>query len=205
MHTISIITATLNRPSLQHACRSVDEQGFADWHHFVIGDGVAPTEYHHPRRTTIGFTRHIGADEPASDMLYGTPNPVLRWAFQHLRLGRFVCLLDDDNIYRPNFLQVMMQALARSDAGIAICALEDLRDSAVHDAYPELERCDMSGFLTYSRIVQEIGFPREYPDRVAISDYDLIKTIADGYGWVRVAEKLVVYGYGSRLYPVEDV
>jgi hypothetical protein len=62
----------------------------------------------------------------------------------------------------------------------------------------------MSGFLIYSKIAREIGFPHEFPDRNAISDYDFIKHCADNYGWVRVPEKLVVYGYGERLYANVD-
>jgi glycosyltransferase involved in cell wall biosynthesis len=201
MHAVSIITATLNRPSLKDACLSVDNQTFQNWHHYVIGDGVAPAEFAHPRRTTIGFTTHIGASEPAADMPYGTPNPVFRWALSHLKLGQLVCLLDDDNVYKPEFLKVMSETLLESNAGIAICALEDLRNSAVHDGYPELERCDMSGFLVYACIAQQVGFPNEYPNRDAISDFDFIKQCAEEYGWVRVPDKLVIYGYARRLYP----
>jgi hypothetical protein len=200
VHSVTVITATLNRPSLRSTCESVDNQTFTDWHHYVIGDGVAPKDYTNPRRSTIGFTSHVGASEPAADMPFGTPNPVLRWAFEHLRIGDYVCILDDDNIYKPQFLKSMHATLTRSNAGIAICALEDLRASAVHDGYPEIERCDMSGFLVRSDVARQVGFPREYPDRDAISDSDFIRECAERYGWVRVPEKLVVYGYGERLY-----
>lgn len=199
--SVTIVTASLNRPSLQGACESIDGQTYDNWRHYVFGDGVAPTDYAHPRRTTIGFSRHLGADEPAADMPYGTPNPVLRWAIDNLELGDYFCILDDDNCYRPDFLEHMIAALEDADEGIAICALEDLRDSAPHDAYPELERCDMSGFVVRGDIAKKIGFPPEFPDRDAIGDFDFIKACADGYGWVRVPEKLVIYGAGPRLYP----
>jgi hypothetical protein len=226
LHTISIITATLNRHSLAEVCKSVDNQTFTDWHHYVIGDGVLPVDYKHPQRTTIGFTSPIGATEPAADMPEGTPNPILRWALQHLTLGKFVCFLDDDNAYRPNFLQMMLEALTHSSAGIAICALEDLRFggesesesvtspslyrvdndplSSPHDAYPECGRCDASGFLAYSHMAKAVGFPVATPDVNAIQDFEFISTLATESGWVRVPEKLVFYGVGPNFPPAKN-
>jgi tetratricopeptide (TPR) repeat protein len=203
MALISIITATLNRPSLKEACESVNNQTFHDWHHYVIGDGVLPVDYAHPNRTTIGFTRPIGADEPGADMPDGTPNPILRWALQHLALGKFVCFLDDDNLYKPEFLQIMHDALSQNpNAGIAICAVEDLRYGKDIDGYPGYERCDNSGFLAYSHIAKEIGFPRATPDRSVTQDYEFIKRCADRYGWVRVPEKLVLFGANPNTPPL---
>jgi glycosyltransferase involved in cell wall biosynthesis len=199
--TVTVITCTLNRPSLLQACASVDAQTFRDWHHYVIGDGVLPADHEHPRRTTIGFSRRLGATEPALDMPYGTQNPLLRWALGNLRLGRYVCVLDDDNVYRPEFMERMVGALEGSGAGIALCALEDLRDSAAHDGYPELERCDMSAFLVRREHAQAREFPRERPDRDAISDYDFIAWCAREFGWTRVPERLTVFGAGPRVYP----
>jgi GT2 family glycosyltransferase len=228
MHTISIITATLNRPSLKDACESVNNQTFEDWHHYVIGDGVLPADYTHPNRTTIGFTRPIGAYEPSKDMPYGTPNPILRWALQHLALGKFVSFLDDDNMYKPEFLQTMLEALANSNAGIAICAIQDLRFSrdiagvnakkGSHslyridddpfappwDGYPECGHCDNSGLLVYSHIAKKIGFPKATPDRDAIQDFEFIRACAQQYGWVRVPEKLVLYGVGPNFPPATN-
>jgi len=201
-HTISIITATLNRASLKDACESVNNQTFQNWHHYVIGDGVRPIDYSHPHRTTIGFSRHIGASEPAADKPYGTPNPIWRWAIQHLNLGQYVCFLDDDNIYRSKYLEVMLNSLSSNPhAGIVLCALEDLRQDAIHDGYPELGRCDTSAFLVSSKIIKEIGIPHEYPGRDAISDYDFIRMCSAKYGWVRVEEKLVVFGFGLSTIP----
>jgi tetratricopeptide (TPR) repeat protein len=195
MPTVCIITATLNRPSLAEACKSVDNQTFTDWHHYVIGDGVLPVDYKHPRRTTIGFTHPIGADEPGVNMPDGTPNPILRWALQYLALGDFVCFLDDDNIYRPNFIEVMLNALDENPkAGIAVCALEDLRYRQNIDGYPEMKRCDNSGFLARSHLAKQVGFPRASPERSVVQDYEFIKLCADRYGWVHIPEQLAVFG-----------
>jgi hypothetical protein len=216
---VTIITVTLDRPSLAAACTSVDQQTFADWHHFVIGDGVSPTDYRHARRSTIGFTRALGATEPTADMPFGTPDPVLRWALDHLDVGRFVCFLDDDNAYEPGFLSCMADALTDSGAGIALCKLsiaearfcdgrprsEYRIDHDQHlpplDGYPEPERCDASGFLTYGRLAQHVGFPSRTPAEDATSDFRFIREIADRFGWVRVPDTLVRYGVGRNTPP----
>ena len=200
MHTISIVTVTLNRPSLADACKSVDNQTFQDWHHYVIGDGVAPTDYTHPQRTTIGFTRPIGATEPSSSTPDGTPYPIQRWAIRHLALGEYFCFLDDDNIYRPEFLQKMHDALASNpDVGIALCAIENLRDDQPLDGYPERGRCDNGSFVVRSHIAKEIGFPRGRSDEDNIQDYKFIRTCAEKHGWIRVPEKLLIYGANPNL------
>ena len=217
--TVSIITITLGRESLAEACQSVDAQTQSDWHHYVIGDGVAPIDYRHPRRSTLGFTRALGASEPSADMPLGTPNPLLRWALKHLDLGRFVCFLDDDNCYEPQFLSMMVDALLKSDAGIALCGLtvNSIRDPEFEgrswyrvdddplpppfDAYPEEGRCDNSAFLAHSWMAREIGFPAVTPKDEAIQDYLFISRLAQRYGWVRVPEKLVRYGVGPNFPP----
>lgn len=221
MHpTTSIITITLARPSLAETCASVDAQTFKDWHHYVIGDGVSPTDYGDPRRSTIGFSRALGAEEPAADMLLGTPNPLFRWALNHLDLGRFVCFLDDDNCYEPEFLSIMINALERADTGIALCALtfdgfrasggrslyrlDDDSELTPLDGYPECGRCDNSGFLTYSWMAREVGFGRARPDGDAIQDYIFIRELADRFGWIQVPKSLVRYGVGPNTPPPRE-
>jgi hypothetical protein len=197
---ISIISCTINRASLASACRSIDNQSFQNWHHYVLGDRVLPTVGGGPKRTVMGFNYPTGNLEPALNMPGGTQNPLLRWALQNFRLGEFLCILDDDNIYLPDFLQTMREVLQCSNAGIALCPLIDLRADSEHDGYPELGRCDMSAFMVRSTLAQEMDFPFESPLRDAISDFDFIDNIAKKYGWIRVDRRLSVYGYGPRTY-----
>ena len=195
MDLISIITATLNRTSLKYACESIDAQTYKDWHHYVIGDGVAPIDYRHSRRTTLGFSRTVGADEPGANMPDGTPNPILRWALRHLALETFVCFLDDDNLYRPTYLEKMVSALnSNPKVGIAICGVEDLRYGQELDGYPEYGRCDNSGFLARSRIAKTIEFPCATMEKEVIQDCEFIQQCAADFGWIHVPEKLVVFG-----------
>lgn len=91
MAKVSIVTVTLNRESLKNACESVDRQSFKDYHHYVLGDGVLPTEYENEKRSTLGFSTPLGAKEPGANMPNGTPNPLLRWAIKNIDLGDYLC------------------------------------------------------------------------------------------------------------------
>jgi hypothetical protein len=161
---------------------------------------MLPVDYRHPQRTTIGFTRPIGADEPGPEAMYGTPFPLLRWALTHLELGDYVCFLDDDNEYQPTYLETMLTALSDSAVGIAICPLEDLRDSAPHQGYPQDGHCDTNGFLARTSAAKDVGMPYLGPEEMPVQDVLFIKLCANRHGWIRVPHKLVRYG----VYPATE-
>ncbi|MGH8903837.1 MAG: hypothetical protein ACRDYA_19715 [Egibacteraceae bacterium] len=201
MATVSIITVTLGRPSLEQACESVDRQTYTDWHHYVIGDGVLPRDCASPRRTTVGFAQPLGATEPGLNMPDGTPNPMLRWALRHLDVGRYVCFLDDDNTYKPEFLETMVAALeSASHAGIVLCALEDHRYGRLIPGFPD-GRCDNSGFLARREVVKRVEFPRASPSKEVVQDCEFISACAQTSGWVRVPKTLVHFGIGDNSPP----
>lgn len=195
-HTVSVLTVTLGRPSLQDACASVHAQTFTGWHHYVIGDGTLPADDGHPQRSTFGFSRAIGAEEPGLNMPDGTPNPLLRWAIAHLRLGEFLCCLDDDNTYDSRFIELMHRALVDApSAGIALCAADDLRYGRHEmDGFPEHGRCDNSAFLVRSSVAKAVGFPYGSPARDVVQDCEFIRACADVAGWTRVPAPLVQFG-----------
>ena len=160
MNKVSIVTVTLNRPSLKQACESVDRQTYKDYHHYVVGDGILPTEYENPQRSSLGFSVALGAKEPGANMPNGTPNPLLRWAIKNLDLGDYLCFLDDDNIYKDNYLEEMVKVLDENpDVGLVLCGAEDLRYEQNIDGYPELGRCDNSAFMVRRDIAKSIEFP----------------------------------------------
>lgn len=200
---VSIITITLNRPSLKEACKSVEKQTYKNWHHYVIGDGIPPLDYSHKNRTTFGFSKSLGFQEPGANMPNGTPNPLQRWALKHLELSNFVCFLDDDNKYEPFFLEKMVNALTKNrNAGISLCTVKDLRYNQIIDGYPEYPRCDNSGVLYRHSVVKAIEFPKASMQKNVIQDCEYIIKCAHLYGWVRVPEQLVVFGSADNIPPV---
>lgn len=142
------------------ACQSIDSQTHTDWHHYVIGDGTPPIDYKSEKRSTFGFSRSLGAEEPGLNMPDGTPNPLQRWALKNIDLDDYVCFLDDDNVYHPEFLDEMIGALEKNlHAGIALCQVEDKRHKRNIDGYPEAPRCDNGGVLYRRQVVKSIEFP----------------------------------------------
>lgn len=200
--SITIITVTLNRPSLKEACLSVDSQTYTNWHHYVLGDGVLPSEFASPQRSTLGFSTALGATEPGANMLNGTPNPLLRWALNHIRLNDYVCFLDDDNQYLPTFLEKMANALNNNpEVGIVLCGAEDLRYSQQIDGYPEMARCDNSAFMVRREVARKFEFPYASLEKNVVQDYEYIKLCANSSGWIRVPEKLLLFGAGMNPPP----
>jgi hypothetical protein len=192
---VTIVTVTLGRDSLGEACESVTGQTSDDWHHVVIGDGVRPLDVRHPRRSTLGFTRSLGAEEPGANMPDGTPNPLQRWALRHLDLGDYVCFLDDDNLYEPRFVERMVAALdARPDVGLALCMVDDRRYGRRLGGHPRYGECDNSAFLLRAELAKRVDFPMASPMREVCQDCEYIETCAARFGWVRVPEVLVVFG-----------
>jgi hypothetical protein len=199
---VSVITVTLDRPSLEAACASVESQTYPHWQHYVLGDGVPPRERRHPGRSCLGFSRSLGAEEPGLNMPDGTPNPLQRWALAHLDLGELVCFLDDDNQYTPTFMESMVAALqANPGRGLALCGVEDLRYGQQIAGRPQYGSCDNSGVMYRREVVKAIPFPRASPDREVIQDCEYIELCARRFGWVQVPEVLVRFGTAPDLPP----
>jgi glycosyltransferase involved in cell wall biosynthesis len=199
---VSIITVTLDRDSLKDACESVDRQIFRQWHHYVLGDGVLPRNYDSPQRSTLGFSKVMGITEPGANMPNGTPNPMLRWALQSLNLGRYVCFLDDDNLYKPEYLEKMVHALDNNpDVGMVLCGAEDLRYFQDIDGYPEAGHCDNSAFMARTGLASSIEFPHAFMGKNVEQDVEYIRLCVEQGGYVRIPEKLLIFGSGVNLPP----
>ncbi|MGG4340423.1 glycosyltransferase [Paenibacillus lautus] len=200
--SVSIISVTINRESLKDACASVDRQTYPNWHHYVLGDGVLPVNFDSKQRSTLGFSKIMGITEPGANMPNGTPNPMLRWALKNIDLGDYVCFLDDDNIYKDNYLETMVNALeANPDKGIALCAAEDFRYAQNIDGYPSVGRCDNSAFLVRRQIAKSIEFPYASMEKNVVQDCEFIMKCAEHSGWICVPEKLLIFGAGLNLPP----
>lgn len=93
MLTFTIITPTLQRPSLRATCESVDNQTFQDFEHIVVVDGPATqlellVDIMAPNRSVYisGESYRDGGNTPR--------NLAWQWA-----KGDWVIYLDDDNVF----------------------------------------------------------------------------------------------------------
>lgn len=199
---VSIITVTLNRKSLKNACDSVERQTYKNWHHYILGDGVLPELYDHPQRSVLGFSKVMGITEPGANMPNGTPNPMQRWALKNLDLGEYVCFLDDDNCYEPDYLEKMVGALEKNKmVGLALCGAKDLRYGQNIDGYPQEGRCDNSAVMFRRFVVKNIEFPYASMDKNVIQDVEYIMLCSEKYSFCNVNEKLLIFGEGLNPPP----
>lgn len=198
---VTIITITLNRPSLKEACKSVDNQTYKNYYHIVLGDGVLPTDYSTDKRMCLGFSKVMGITEPGANMPNGSPNPMQRWALKNLDLGDYVCFLDDDNTYEKDYLEKMVQALNKSGKGVALCGAKDFRYGQNIDGYPEDYRCDNSAFMARRDVVKDIEFPKASIYKNVVQDCEYIKLCCEKYGFVNVPFKLLNFGTSDNIPP----
>lgn len=109
----SIVTPTLERPSLVRCCESVNTQSYASWEHIVAVDAEFVNEdlhsrIDHPQRYVFACGQRFGH--------FGNHARWLAW--EHAR-GRYLVMLDDDNyLYHPD-------------------ALSDIADCLASDSYPD--------------------------------------------------------------------
>ena len=110
---VTVLTPTYNRPAyLGEAIRSVLAQQFADWEMLVVNDGGQDV-----REVVEGVRdpRVSYLNLPANRGKAACLNLGLEWAS-----GQYVAYLDDDDVWYPNHLKVLVEALeANPDVGVA--------------------------------------------------------------------------------------
>lgn len=107
----TIITATYNRPKeLARCIRSVNAQTSEDWEHLIIFDGQADPEtkavikkYEDDRRYFYELPKHTGKDSAPKN------KGILEAG------GDYICYLDDDNEYLPNFIETLTAEIEIGD------------------------------------------------------------------------------------------
>ena len=89
----SIVTATIQRPSLRDCCASLDQQTYQDWEHIVVVDA----------EIALSWVGELNADPRRRVIVPGirfanfgnTP----RWMAWQLETGDYQIILDDDNYF----------------------------------------------------------------------------------------------------------
>lgn len=109
MPKVSVVISTFNRPEkLKRAIESVQNQTFKDWELIVVHDGLW-TEYpmaipdiEKSEWIKFNSVEHFGNDTKPKN--HGIS----------LSTGDYIAFLDDDNIWRPDHLQVLVNELNRN-------------------------------------------------------------------------------------------
>jgi len=111
--SVTVLTPTYNRPAyLAETVRSVLEQRFADWEMLVINDGGVDVG-HIVRKFGDERLRYFPRAENRGKAA------CLNFGLERAR-GDYVAYLDDDDVWYPDHLHALVEALDRNgDAGVA--------------------------------------------------------------------------------------
>lgn len=156
--TVTVIIATYNkRQPLQYAIESVLWQTFTDFECWVIGD--ACTDGSEEVVARIDDRRVHWFNLPENSGYQSAPtNEGLRRA-----KGKYIAYLNDDDIWLPNHLQVLVQDLEKHNADFVYSIIErfstDLDRHVDAPNYPEAPRPpEASATLHHNSVVDNLGF-----------------------------------------------
>lgn len=118
---VSIITSTYNRAQmLRRAIESVRAQTFEDWEHIIVGDCTPDDTEAVVRSFNDPRLRFYNLPEKSPPGSHGAI--AKNHGIQQMARGEYIAYLDDDDSYRPRFLEVMMGYLqAHPEAALAYC------------------------------------------------------------------------------------
>ncbi len=106
----TIITPTLLRPSLVQTCESIDTQPFQDWQHLILVDmrivDITAEQVALINSLQQAKREFIFCDEAHAD--FGHTCRSQAW---DSALGDYLIYLDDDDVYAPNALALMDEAI----------------------------------------------------------------------------------------------
>jgi len=118
---VSIVTSTYNRADIvRRAIESVRAQTFRDWEHLIVGDCTPD----HTEAVVQSFgdprLRFYNLPEKSPPRSHGAI--AKNHAILNMARGRYIAYLDDDDQYRPRFLDVMLGYLqAHPETVFAYC------------------------------------------------------------------------------------
>lgn len=191
---VSIILPTYNRADrLPRAIESVLAQTFTDWELIGVDD-------HSPDATPEVLAEYASKD-PRIRVVRNEVNkklPATLNAGFRLARGEFWTWTSDDNLFRPNAIQRMVETLqTHPEVGLLYCdySVIDAEDRVV-DAFPVRPPED----LAHASIV---GACFMYPRAVAqaVGEYDESLFLAEDYDyWVRIAKRYPLMPLHEDLY-----
>jgi len=187
---VSVITPTWgadrHRVLLDRCIPSVRMQAFTDWEHLVVSDGPDPQLRvlgNLPRLRYLELPEHV---EPHS------------WGASARNLGlehteaTYVAYLDSDNAFRPEHLEVLVDALETSSADFAFSRLQVVGAQEIGSAPPAYGQIDTSLILHRRTAAERFGpWPVEHVHEV---DWKFIaRWIDQGATWTFVPKVTVDY------------
>jgi len=186
---VTVVTPTFRRHrALREAIDSVKRQTFESFEHIVIADGHDERAAAVVRQAQDPRIRYACTHRTNGDWGHTPRNAALQMAS-----GKLICCLDDDNLYRPRYLERMVAAIG-DDEGFSVCGI-------AHPAYAGGRLCtplppvkgyiDHLCFMIRTDLVRRVGGW----SRVYAADFILISAVAAVSKGAVVPEVLADYRF----------
>ncbi len=199
----SVIIPTFNRAELLgKAIQSVIDQNFADWELIVVDDGSTDhtTKIVHASKDSRVRYQLVGHAERSSARNTGI----------ELAKGRYICFLDDDDYYLPDFLQNFFDWYSSGDPNTILrtgfyMLHKDKKirrtnfDPKVHPHPVNYAAENMCGVWTLSvpkQYLKKIKFPAEFPHW---QDTHLILRLLDRFPFFQLDAYQYVYVIHKKM------
>jgi glycosyltransferase involved in cell wall biosynthesis len=182
---VSIVTPTWNRHQLllERCIPSVEHQTYLTWEHIVVSDGPDPElAMIFRQRPMITFEQMTWHDQ---NVLWGNR---ARIKGQEMAMGEIIAHLDDDNAWRPEHLELLVERLIDTGADFVYSRMiRHPNEDEVGSSPPRYAQIDTS-LLVHRREILDIAnwIPHhERPD----PDWELVERwINGGATWAYVPE-----------------
>ena len=186
---VSIVIPNYNHAQfVSEAVNSVLCQTFADYEVIVVDDGSRDNS----REVLDTFGDRIRAIYQQNQGLSAARNTGIQAA-----LGRYIGVLDADDLYEPDFLEVLVSALeSQPDAGAIYCGYRFVDD--VNNPLPQVEAREVPPEKLYQALVdgnflvpESMFVRKECYDKVGLFDTSL-RALEDLDMWLRISSQFKV-------------
>jgi glycosyltransferase involved in cell wall biosynthesis len=114
---LSIITPTIGRTTLARTCKAIDEQGYEDWEHIIIYDGLSSDQqFGQLIAQYANAKRVVTATESRCNDFGHTPRQIA-WDYV---AGEYIGYIDDDDYYLPGAFERIAEKLAMAQPDLLI-------------------------------------------------------------------------------------
>ena len=154
---LQVLCVAYNRPiELMELCLCFLRQTNPNWELTIMYDGVVPKQIQ-DIMNLFGDERIHFTHSEKRNQLWGHPNRKTMLEALQCDPGDFVLMTNDDNVYVPIFVDVMLEAA--NNAGIVMCdTLHSYTRYTPHIS--ELRECgiDMGAFIVRADVAKAVGF-----------------------------------------------
>lgn len=198
---ITIVTAAWRVEGLKEVIKCIDSQTYKKWDHIIVNDNNPDVRQYvlknkeawiKQNRYVIdfgirthwwgGIARNVGAMISFTYMANRARQEGSEW----------ICFFDDDNLWRPEHLETLVQGTQDVPEAIMIGVDAEIsgyknRDySKIRKCVIAHQHCDLGNFMYNTVLFKKYGYFNPSRKNVYRYDYDFIKKILDNEGEERI-------------------